>query len=182
MTPNKILRTAIPLLMLAAAGCSSRDHRLTRMAEQQSKLNEEMVKLNRDVAQGLTKITQENAEFRKEALAVQKQLHEQRVELIQKQEALAEERRMYAQRDPLVAKAVTHIGLVLACLLPLGLCWCLLRQPADQQAEAMVNELLLEDLTSDRPKLIAPQMCEGPPGLTLGGRIEGGKAALHEVP
>ncbi len=113
------LKMIIPLaaaVMLLAAGCSSRDRRLTRMVEQQAAQNREMVKLNRDVAQGLTKITQENADFRKEALAVQKQLHDQRGELVKKQEALDEERRRFAQHDPLVAKAIVHIGLVLSCL------------------------------------------------------------------
>ena len=163
MTARMRLMTAIPLLMIL--GCSSRDDRLTRMAEQQAELNQEMVRLNRDVAQGMNRLTQENAEFRKEAMAVQKQLHAQRVELIKKQEALAEERRRYAQRDPLVAKAVTHVGITMACLLPLGLGWFLLRQPTDQQLEPVVNDLLLEDLTSERPKLIAPPTFEGPPGI-----------------
>ena len=85
MTARIRLMTVIPLLMIL--GCSSRDHRLTRMAEQQAQLNQEMVRLNRDVVRGMTRLTPENAEFRKEALAVQKQLHDQRGDLIQKQDA-----------------------------------------------------------------------------------------------
>ena len=164
---TQVLKTTIPLatVLLLATGCGSRDHRLTRMAEQQAALNREMVKLNRDVVQGMTRLTQENAEFRKEALAIQKQLHGQRTELIKKQEALDEERRRFDQHDPLVAKAVTHIGITLACLLPLGFCWYLLRQPSDQQLEPAVNELLLQDLVADRPVLISPVTVKGPPRL-----------------
>ena len=164
---TQILKTIIPsaAVLLLATGCGSRDHRLTRMAELQAALNREMVKLNRDVAQGLTKITQENAEFRKEALIIQKQLHDQRAELIKKQEALDEERRRFAQHDPLVAKAVTHVGILLACLLPLGLCWYLLQLPVDQQLEPVVNDLLLQDLVADRPVLVSPMTAEGPPRL-----------------
>ncbi len=170
-----VLKTIIPLaaVVLLAAGCSSRDHRLTRMAEQQAKLNQEMVRLNRDVVAGMTRLTEENAEFRKEALAVQKQLHEQRGELVKKQEALDEERRRFAQHDPLVAKAVTHIGLVLACLLPLGLCWYLLRQPVDQQLEPAVNELLLQDLTSDRPVLVSAVTVAGARRLPFRATVDG---------
>lgn len=159
---TQVLKMTIPVAaVLLTAGCSSQDDRLTRMVEQQAAQNREMVKLNRDVAQGLTKITQENAEFRKEALAIQKQLHDQRGELVKKQDALDEERRRFAQHDPLVAKAVTHIGITLACLVPLGLCWCLLRQPVDQQLDPVVNQLLLDDLVADRPMLISPLASEG---------------------
>ena len=51
---------------------------------------------------------------------------------------------------------VTHTGLLLACLLPLVICWYLLHrrvEPADDQA---VAEVLLEDLVTDRPLLLPP--------------------------
>lgn len=111
-----ILLTAILLM----AGCSSSDERIARMAQQQAQINAEMVRLNREVAQGLTNITKENAEFRNESLIIQKQLHAQRAELIVKQDELAEERRRIEKHDPLIAKAATHIGISLACLLPSG--------------------------------------------------------------
>jgi hypothetical protein len=98
---------------------------------------------------------------------MQKQLHDQRVELIQKQEALDKKRRRLEQHDPLVAKAVTHVGITLACLLPLWLCWHLLRQPADQELDPVVNDLLLHDLVSERPRLVAPMTVPGPPPLPL---------------
>ena len=159
-------RTLILLtVILLVTGCSSSDERIARMAEQQASINAEMVRLNREVVQGLTKITKENAEFRNESLIIQKQLHAQRTELIAKQDELAEERRQFAQHDPLVAKAVTHIGISLACLVPLGLCWYLLRQPVDQQLDPAVNQLLLDDLVADRPVLVSPVMVEGPKRL-----------------
>ena len=54
----------------------------------------------------------------------------------------------------IIAAAITNIGLLLACLLPLVLCWYLLTrrvEPADDQA---VAEVLLEDLVADRPLLL----------------------------
>ena len=160
--PRTLILLTVILLM---AGCSSSDERIAMMAQQQAQINAEMVRLNREVAQGLTNITKENAEFRNESLIIQKQLHAQRAELIAKQDELAEERREFAQHDPLVAKAVTHIGISLACLLPLGLCWYLLRQPIDQQLDPAVNQLLLDDLVADRPVLVSPVTIEGPKRL-----------------
>jgi hypothetical protein len=158
----------LPAAMLLLAGCGGRrDNGLTQLAAQQAAVTHEMANLNREVAQGLGKLTQENAEFRKEALAMQKQLHDQRVELIQKQEALDKKRRRLEQHDPLVAKAVTHVGITLACLLPLWLCWHLLREPADQELDPVVNDLLLHDLVSERPRLVAPMTVPGPPPLPL---------------
>ncbi|MEZ5945092.1 MAG: hypothetical protein R3C18_27205 [Planctomycetaceae bacterium] len=68
----------------------------------------------------------------------------------------AERRDLAAKRrlDPIVAAAIANIGLLLACLLPLVLCWYLLTrrvEPADDQA---VAEVLLEDLVADRPLLL----------------------------
>ena len=159
--------------MLLMVGCSSSDKRIAMMAQQQAQINAEMVRLNREVAQGLTKITKENAEFRNEALIIQKQLHAQRAELIVKQDELAEERRQFAQHDPLVAKAVTHIGISLACLLPLGLCWYLLRQPVDQQLDPAVSQLLLDDLVADRPLLVSAVTIEGPKRLPFRAKVDG---------
>ena len=172
------LKPLVPLtVILLMAGCSSSDERIAMMAQQQAQINAEMVRLNREVAQGLTKITKENAKFRNESLIIQKQLHAQRAELIVKQDELAEERRQFAQHDPLVAKAVTHIGISLACLLPLGLCWYLLREPVDQRLEPVVNDTLLEDLTSKQPVLVAPVMTGGAKRLPFRADVDVGDDA-----
>ena len=64
------------------------------------------------------------------------------------------ERSKGPRRDPIIAAAITNIGLLLVCLLPLVLCWYLLHrrvEPADDQA---VAEVLLEDLVTNRPLLL----------------------------
>lgn len=156
-----------PLALLLIAGCGSRDERLAQVLRQQAETNKEMVRLNREVAQGITQLTNENAQFRREALAVQKQLHEQRAEIIVKQERLDAERRQLLLHDPLIAKAITHVGITLACLLPAGLCWFLLLRPPSVELDPLANDLLLEDLTSERPVLIAPLTFDPPRGLPL---------------
>jgi hypothetical protein len=163
-----ILHLAIPLLaVLLIAGCGSEDKRLTQALRLQAETNQEMVRLNREVAQGISQLTKENAEFRKEALALQKELHTQRAEILVKQERLDAERRQLLLHDPLVAKAITHVGITLACLLPVGLCWFLLQRPPPPSVEQdlIASDLLLDDLTSARPVLIAPLTLDPPRGL-----------------
>ena len=159
-------KLTIPLLaILLIAGCGSPDKRLAQVLRLQAETNQEMVRLNREVAQGISQLTKENAEFRKEALTLQKQLHTQRAEILVKQERLDAERRQLLLHDPLVAKAITHVGITLACLLPAGLCWFLLQRPTPVDLDPVVNDLLLEDLTSRQPVLIAPLTLESPRGL-----------------
>jgi len=161
-----ILHLAIPLLaVLLIAGCGSEDKRLTQALRLQAETNQEMVRLNREVAQGISQLTKENAEFRKEALALQKELHTQRTEILVKQERLDAERRQLLLHDPLIAKAITHVGITLACLLPAGLCWFLLQRPPSVDLDPLASDLLLEDLTSKRPVLIAPLTLDPPRGL-----------------
>ena len=153
----------IPLLaLILIAGCGSQDERLTQVLRLQAETNQEMVRLNREVAQGISQLTKENAEFRKEALALQKQLNTQRAEIIVKQEQLDTERRQILLHDPLIAKAITHVGITLACLLPVGLCWFLLKRPPSVELDQVVNDLLLEDLTSVQPVLITSRAIDTP--------------------
>lgn len=157
---------ATPLLaVLLIAGCGSEDKRLTQVLRLQADTNMEMVRLNREVAQGISQLTTANAEFRKEALALQKQLHTQRAEILVKQERLDAERRQLLLHDPLIAKAITHVGITLACLLPVGLCWFLLQRPPSVELDPLASDLLLEDLTSARPVLFAPPTLDPPRGL-----------------
>ena len=73
------------------------------------------------------------------------------------------ERRQIAgerQRAPIIAAAITQVGLILACLAPLALCAYLLwsLKSTAEQDEA-VTELLVEELTSEHPRFLLP----GPP-------------------
>ena len=58
------------------------------------------------------------------------------------------------RKGPIIAAAVTQVGLILACLAPLALCvyllWSLKSTTAEDEA---MTELLVEELSSDRPRL-----------------------------
>ena len=78
-------------------------------------------------------------------------------------DALEAERKAIAarrHRDPIIANAVTGVGLTLACLLPLVLCWYLLRSVHDEQDDAIVTEILIEELGSEHPTLLPPFAAE----------------------
>lgn len=156
----------IPILAgaLLTAGCSSQDARLARFAEaaaeRQAEQNRRMADLQQEVAEGSRQLVEADAKARSEFAALHKDLQSERSEVGRQRDALEEERReMASQRvtDPLVAAAVMEAGLMLACLLPLLLCWHLLRRgERDDPADALVAEALLADLVAERPLLLAP--------------------------
>jgi len=51
--------------------------------------------------------------------------------------------------------------------------WYLLRLPVDQQLEPVVNDLLLQDLVSDRPLLVSAVTIEGPKRLPFRAKVDG---------
>ena len=156
----------IPILsaVLLTAGCSSQDERLARFAERaaerQAEQNRRMAELQQEVAEGSRELVEADAQSRVEFTALHKDLQAERGEVGRQRDALEEERRDIAARrvtDPLVAAAVTDAGLLIACVLPLVLCWHLLRRSErDDPADALVAEVLLADLVAERPLLLAP--------------------------
>ena len=85
-------------------------------------------------------------------VALQRDLGRQQDELEADRRALAAQRHI----DPIVAGAITTTGLLLACLLPLVLCWYLLHRGPDDNIDAAVSELLIQDLVSEQPLLQPP--------------------------
>jgi hypothetical protein len=160
--------TLVPIaaiLILTSIGCDEDENkRLAEMADKhldrQAEQNRQMAELQREVAQGTRELVEADAKAREEMVAWQREVQAERTEVGRQRDALEDERRDFAAKrrlDPIVAAAITNIGLLLACLLPLVLCWFLLQrrvEPADDQA---VAEVLLEDLVTDRP-LLLPRM------------------------
>ena len=167
----------IPILpaALLAAGCSSGDERLARFAEaaaeRLAEQNRRMADLQKEVAEGSRKLVEADAKARSDFASLHKDLQSERSEVGRQRDALEEERRDIASQrvtDPLVAAAVMDAGLLVACALPLVLCWHLLRRSErDDPADALVAEVLLADLVADRPLLLAPPptrlLTAGPP-------------------
>ena len=62
----------------------------------------------------------------------------------QRDDLNAERRELAASRrfDSLVAAAIANVGLLLACIAPLGLAWYLLRQPKSTEDPVLVDAML----------------------------------------
>ncbi len=161
-THKMILMPIVAALMLTAIGCDEEENkRLAEMAERhierQAEQNRQVTELQREVAEGSRRLVEADAQARQEMVTLQREVQAERSEVGRQRDLLEGERRDLAAKrrlDPIVAAAITNIGLLLACLLPLVLCWYLLQrrvEPADDQA---VAEVLLEDLVADRPLLL----------------------------
>ena len=73
-----------------------------------------------------------------------------------KRDELEQERREIAgrrNRDPIIASAIKHTGLILGCLAPLAICAFVIRQMQAQEPDhAAVADLLIQELT--KPKIL----------------------------
>ena len=144
------------ILIVMVAGCSSSDERLARMAmestQRRAEQNREMSQLNREVAEGTKRISEAIAESRQEMLAMETDLQVQRNRLEEERQALADER----YRESLLAPILDNLGVLLIVCLPLVICWLLLfslRKQTDD--DAAVCDLLIQEITSDQPRLLA---------------------------
>jgi hypothetical protein len=145
------------VLIVVVAGCSSSDERFARMAmestERQAEQNHEMSQLNREVAEGTKRISEAIAESRQEMLAMETGLQVQRTRLEEERQALAKER----YRESLLAPILDNLGVLLIVCLPLAICCLLLfnlRKQTDD--DAAVCDLLIQEITADQPRLLAP--------------------------
>lgn len=158
---------AIPIIAMLTAlmiGCNedenkallemSQEHQ-QRMEEQNRRLDE----MRQEVAEGSKRLVEADAEARKEIVALQRDVQAERVQVGVKRDELETERREIARQryfDPLIATAITSAGLMIVSVLPLVLCWYLLRRPVEPADDQAVAELLLEDLVSERPLFLPP--------------------------
>ena len=158
---QRILLTAVGSILIA--GCSE-DERLARMAQesvqQQRSQNEEMTRLNREVAEGVKRLVESENESRKELTSLQRQIQRQQEDVGVQRDRLESERRRIASqryRDSLLVPVLHHGGLLLVCALPsLLACYLLHAWHGEPQNEVAISELLIEDFASDRPRLLPP--------------------------
>ncbi len=145
-------------LIVTMMGCDE-NTRLAQMAERhldrQAEQNRQMAELHRQVADGSRELVAADAKAREDLAALQREVQTERAETGRQRDELEKERRSLAaerRQAPIIAAAITSVGLVLACLLPLLLGWHLLRAPTDD-ADRLIAEVLVEDLVSEHPLL-----------------------------
>ncbi len=177
------IRAVAAAALMIAAGCGGDDGRLAEYAknsvEQQTRQNEqiarqnlEVTRQNQQVAEAARNLVEADAKARQEMVAAQKSLQDglqaERSTLDQQRQELELERKDIAReryREPVIAQAIAGCGVLLACLLPLAICIYVLRHIYhDRGDETVLNELLVEELTADRPRLLLP-LAENVPAL-----------------
>ena len=163
-THKRMILLTVLALMVTTTGCEEDENenkRLAEMAERQLQRqveqNRHMAELQHEVAEGARQLVQADAEAREEMVALHRDVQAERTEIGRQRDSLEDERKVIASqrhRDPVIAAAITNVGLLLACLLPLVLCWYLLRRPMEPADDGAVTEVLLQDLVSDNPLLL----------------------------
>ncbi len=152
-----VYQMLVAILINLVIGCSSSDDRLAQMAmestRRQAEQNREMSQLNREVAEGTKRISEAIVESRQEMLAMEADFQVQRTRLEKERQALANER----YRESLLAPIFDNLGVLLIVCLPLAICCLLLfnlRKQTDGDDD--VSSLLIQELTSESPKLLPP--------------------------
>ena len=162
--------------VLIVSGCQSESERLAGFAErsvqQQATQNQEMAKLNSDVAEALQSVSSDQLQSRKEYTDLLQQIQSQQASLADSANSLAEERRDIARaqrRDSIFAPIFATVGAILACLLPLLIVWRLLTiAETSQGTEVDLTELLANELVTDRPLLLTARASSDRPGDLAG--------------
>jgi ABC-type transporter Mla subunit MlaD len=177
----RVGRLAVAPLTMATllAGCGNESERVTRVAQQalheQSKQNQEMVRLNREVAASTQRLVEADAHARGDVLAAQRDIQTQQSAVNQQRDSLESERKDIARQrrtESVLAPILLTLGTALLCLLPVAVACFVLRQ-ADRTDPPEFAQMLVEDLVADKPMLLPPPSApppssqprlQGPPG------------------
>jgi len=130
-----------------------------RAAERQAAQNEEVVRLNREVAVGTRRLVEADARAREELAVAQRELQTERAEINTQRDALEEERKEIARQRRTVslwAPVVTGLATLVAVAVLAAFCWSLLfGLRREDDPHEVLSELLVDELTSPRPVLLA---------------------------
>jgi hypothetical protein len=146
------------------AGCNQDEQRLvdmaTRQAERQAQQSRDMVRLQEELAQGSRQLIEADAQARQELAELQRDLQREMTELARRQDQIESERKELAHqrhRDPLVASAMTQVGLIVACCLPLAVAIYVLAALRREHHDDHLVDVLVQDLIAERPRLLISQ-------------------------
>jgi hypothetical protein len=170
-------RAMLLALLVMTAGCGDspdfRDQRLAEFAREsmieQRIQNERMadqsgavVKESSQLAEAAKLMVEHDARTRREMMAAQSeltsQLNRQQAVVDAGRDQLERDRQQIAEkrhRDPMIAMAIENAGLAMAGLLPLVICFFVIRQMQTQEPDhAAVAELLIQEFSGDQPRLL----------------------------
>ena len=170
-------RVLFLILFIMIAGCGEapdlRDQRLAEFAretmveqrlqnERMAKQSGAVVEESRQLAEAAKLMVEHDAQARREIIAAQSELtsqfNQQQAVVDAGRDQLEQDRQHLAERrywDPIIALTLESTGLAIACLLPLVICFLVIRQMHTQEPDhAAVAELLIQEFSSDEPLLL----------------------------
>jgi outer membrane murein-binding lipoprotein Lpp len=164
---KKMILVGVVILTPLIIGCSSDNERLAQFAEQsmreQSTQNKHManqavaiVEESSQLAETAKELVHQDAKARQELLAhhtqLSSQLNSQQSKLDQQRQDLARQ----LAREPVIAAAISNVGLLLACALPLALAGLLVWRTSQQtNDDAAVASLLVHEMTTETPLFLS---------------------------
>ncbi|MCG8586258.1 MAG: hypothetical protein MI757_16245 [Pirellulales bacterium] len=130
----------------------------TEAAQQQARQNEEMAQLNREVAEVTKRLVEANALAREEIAAMQRDVQTEHARVSQQRDQLETERKeIAAQRrtESMLGPILKGCSVAALAVSTIGFCWYLLFGLRHHgQTEEVLNELLVEEIVSDRPAIL----------------------------
>lgn len=160
MKTNRVILIHL-ISMITMIGCEDEDQRVaavaTAAAERQAQQSAEMAKAHAQLTHGARELVESAGRSQESLVTIQRELETQQSEIGRQRDLLEKERQTIATQrrtDPIIANAVLQIGLLIVCALPLIVCWYVLRDLGQNNAEEPIGEILIEDLTSERPLLL----------------------------
>ena len=160
----KIRNRFVSLILLLAllAGCDE-DKRLVEQAreadERQAEQNRQIAHQNHELAEATNRLIEADAKSREELVALERDLQAERAAVGRQRDALEVERKQIAGQRLHESALAEYIGgavTLLACLLPLVLCWRLLAGWRGGGSDEALGELLTVELASDTPSPLLP--------------------------
>ncbi|MCY2994201.1 MAG: hypothetical protein NTY19_40945 [Planctomycetota bacterium] len=155
----RVLWTALIVLLI---GCEETDPRVAQVAmestRRQAEQNKQMAELQQHVAEGTKQLVEADSQARQKLVELQRELRTDQAEVSRQRDSLETERREIAKDrywDSILGTSICAGAGILACLLPLLVCCWLLWCTRDKQGtDEALAELLVEELTTDRPILL----------------------------
>lgn len=149
------------LFALHAAGCNSDDQRLVEFAvvadERQADQNRQIAHQNHELAEAANRLIEADAESRKELIALERDLQAERSMIGRQRDELEDERREIADDrywDSVAGESIGGGATLIACVLPLVLCWYAFHALWPRDAEEGISDILVEELAGDSSLLL----------------------------
>ncbi len=158
---RSLLYVLTSLMLFTLVGCEEDElaKAVREAAEQSAEQQRKLVQLQSEVAKSASELVEADSKARTELAALQRDLQQDQAEVGRQRDQLEDDRRDIAaqrHRDPLIAAAITNIGLILACLLPLVLCVVILRSLRSPVTdEEALTEFLVQEIVADQPLLLS---------------------------